>query len=111
MVGGANFDLVAKNEDGPANPSPAGLLALAEPVWLFGAGPDTGRGGGFRSPAEKNLSSGLLSGALSRELELAARNSDILGLDSGSSSGSPRPERFVSEDAERATGQIGRAHV
>jgi hypothetical protein len=44
------------------------------------------------------------SGALSHQLELAARSVEKPSSGSGRGSGSPRPERFLSEDAERAAG-------
>src|SRR5690242_13099824 len=45
-----------------------------------------------------------LVAALSRELVFAGRNSRSWRLVSGSSSRAPRPEGFLSEDAERAAG-------
>jgi hypothetical protein len=43
-------------------------------------------------------------GALSREPNLAARRLGIPSSGSGCGGGSPRPERFVSEDPERVAG-------
>ncbi len=42
--------------------------------------------------------------ALSRELNWAVRNLDVPVWGSGGGDGSPRLERFFSEDAERAAG-------
>jgi hypothetical protein len=42
--------------------------------------------------------------ALSRELNLAPRYLEVPSSCSGRGGGSPRPERFVSEDAKRAAG-------
>jgi hypothetical protein len=58
----------------------------------------------FAKAFHKRCAEGRQLTALSRELNFARVKIGSLSSGSGRGGGSPRPERFVSEDAERATG-------